>query len=156
MDIDDVNNPTGIGYLLDVEQLAGRFRAKIEEVSHLEKRFDPKTGKAIADEKVIDTEASDPWTFKGKHFDDLGEWLETVAEELNCDFCYIGNPVNNEGIAAFSMKLKGEESEYGITTVPFASLTRIERPLMTLGKKLRHLGIMAKEPVMFSLVEISN
>lgn len=61
-----------VGFAFQREDIPARYRKNKPEKSHIEKRFDPKTGKPTLDEKVIDSEEEDVLIFDGE------EWKSVV------------------------------------------------------------------------------
>jgi hypothetical protein len=83
------NSYTSIGYEFDAEGLSKFFLIKVPEVSHMEERFDPKTGKPVAPVKVVDRAAGEAFQIPGttEIYDDtcLQSFIEEeLAAYLGC------------------------------------------------------------------------
>lgn len=70
-----------VGFMVPYEDLVKPLTFEKAEESHLEDRFDPKTGAKLEPEKVVDVEAG-PWVrLNGKEWP-LEEWWDSAMEEF--------------------------------------------------------------------------
>jgi hypothetical protein len=69
-----------IGFVAEAEDVLKPFEVEVDEKSHLEDRFDSKTGKKLAPAKVIDVEAGTEYEVDGKSFDDREEVFDYLCK----------------------------------------------------------------------------
>lgn len=75
-----------IGYKISGEFLPDSMRKITEEKSHMEDRFDPKTGKKLAPVKVIDEEGGlECFLVDGTELEDMYSLAEALSEKLGCE-----------------------------------------------------------------------
>jgi hypothetical protein len=60
-----------VGWRIPVKEFEKKTRVVDPAITHEEPRFDPKSGKPVAPEVIVDKEEGFFWTFKGDHYDDL-------------------------------------------------------------------------------------
>lgn len=81
-----------VGFRISEEELVEAFSVRTEEVSHMEKRFDPRTGERLADEKVVDRKAGTTLMWDGEDIGDEIELAEQVAKKAGCEYWGHGAP----------------------------------------------------------------
>jgi len=111
-----------VGFRISDADLMKRFAKKEPEKSHMEKRFDPKTGKRLKDEKVIDYEGGEfLYDIDGKEETDETSLLEQICEKIGGKVTYVfdGTGYNDvtEYIIGPDLPEVGEAYEDGKVTV---------------------------------------
>ena len=83
----DYSFSTTVGFSFSIEEMRKKFGISLPEKSHLEDRWDPKTGASAPPEKVVDREASDGFAIDGVEYgdDEYQEFCEALAEKLECE-----------------------------------------------------------------------
>lgn len=150
----------GIGYILDREDIIAPFRVEIPEKFHMEDRFDSKTGKKLAPEKVVDEEGGEEFEYKGTRYEMEYELFEAMAEDLECCIDNCGGYTDGETIR---VTLDVETDDSGIDdgrftvggAVSFADVTAMRAQLTALKKKFKKLGIDLGEAKVFPAWDIS-
>lgn len=74
-----------VGFIIPMDDVTRPFTIKVEEQSHLEKRFDPKTGERLEDAKIIDQRAGEQLKFGDHDLDDLYDLCDKLSELLHCE-----------------------------------------------------------------------
>ncbi len=77
----EIYDEFGIGWAIPRENFDKRFGVHVTELSHMEPRWDPKTGKQLPNVKVIDIEEQDCWRLV--HEDDDSDLIDDFMEALN-------------------------------------------------------------------------
>lgn len=150
----------GVGYILDREDIVALFRVEIPEKFHMEKRFDPKSGKKIEPEKVIDEESGEEFEYKGKKYENEYELFEALGQDLGCNIANCGGYSDDEVIRV-TLDIETDDSgvDDGRFTVggaaAFNDVTAKRAELMALKKKFKKLGIDLGEPKVFPAWDIS-
>lgn len=73
-----------IGFVVEVYDALKPFEVTVPERSHMEERFDPKTGKKLAPVKVTDVEEHTEWHVDGKVFEESYDVLDFVCKKVKC------------------------------------------------------------------------
>lgn len=74
-----------VGFVFKLKDLEKAFGKKVPEKSHMEPRWDSKTGKRLRDKKVVDEEASICLQLDGKKYgDDWMRFAMDVAKKIDC------------------------------------------------------------------------
>jgi hypothetical protein len=71
-----------VGWLLDKNDLPKKFIKNLPETSHMEDRFDPKTGQKVVSEVVIDSEEREIFVLDGIEYEDEVEFFYTLAHKV--------------------------------------------------------------------------
>jgi len=140
-----------IGYKISGEDLPDSMRKLTEEKSHMEDRFDPKTGKKLAPAKVVDEEGGlECFLLDGKEIEDTYELAEALADKLGCDVdCEHGYSGEDFSIT-FSLQLERtdeDDCDWGRVAIGSSILfdeatsAKARAALKKLGKDLKKLGI---------------
>lgn len=169
----EVNVGTYVGFLLQDKDALKPFLTACKEVSHLEPRYDIKTGKRLKDQKVIDSGAGfilrvpgnpqehdydeegwePPWEF----LDDLGDYLdcEVVLEKVGESYCV--------GFAIRHPHLKMKKTDYRphcnvdvSEDLDFEILSKLGPALKDLSKRLKKVGLKAGKARVFTAVMTSE
>lgn len=150
----------GIGYIIDSEDLFAPFRVDIPEKSHMEDRFDPKTGKKIAPVKVVDEEACEEYEYKGKRYEDVYDLSHALAKDLECGISNNGGYSDGDtyyvtvDVATDDSGL--EEGRFIVGgAAKFDDVTAMRAQLTKLKKAFKKLGIDLGEAKVFPQWDIS-
>ena len=152
-----------VGYVIPEEELTRVFGRKTEGRTHLEDRFDPKTGKKIDPIEVVDEFEYTTLYYRGVEFEDSTyELAEKIAKDIEVETgcCAIpyGNNMSGETSVVFGPDLRSMSSMYddnelesGHVTcsggVPFSLLIECGSALGVIRKALRDIGLNPGEPV---------
>lgn len=135
-----------VGFIVDTEDFIKPFRTMNEEKFHMEDRFDPKSGKKVGQEKVIDQEAEEAYTYKGKTYEEQYEFLEALCEDLGCTVDDGGGYSDNEKVY-ISVDFETDDSgqDYGRVCVggaaTFDEIAKCKKKCADLKKALNKLGV---------------
>jgi hypothetical protein len=148
-----------VGYIIPEEELTRAFGKVTPPKTHMEDRFDPKSGKKLAPEEVVDHHGYTTITYKGKVVEDGENQLaEDIAKDLDCGLWLHGSSMSGEMSYVFGPNLEklykpydsNELNEGHLTAegiVPFALLTECGSALGTIRKALKELGLNPGEPM---------
>jgi hypothetical protein len=84
-----------VGYQFPLEEVLGPFVVRTPEESHLEPRYDPKTGAPVDPVKIIDRHSYVDYVIAGTPYDSPFVALDRLAEILNCDYGLSGGLNDN-------------------------------------------------------------
>lgn len=143
-----------IGFIVDTGSVLAPFRVELPELSHVEPRFDPRTGKRAADLKVVDQEAGTVIQVGDEVFDDdpdITESRELLSDivrllGIKCDVDLL-----DEGSCIFYLNpqdVSPDVDVMGLTcggSASFRAVVVLEPRLATLKSKLKKAGIRADE-----------
>jgi len=140
-----------VGYVFDLYELIRPFEKIKPEESHLEPRWDQKTGKEIKPEKVIDSDEEVFYEFDGT-YETEEELLEDIASRAGCHYHVYGDFVSGDvSWVIFGLNrpaLKQIEEDFDINhnlriggAVTYQSVVAQAKALEKLGNKLKSLGI---------------
>lgn len=111
-----------VGFVIDADDLLMPFKKEVEEETHLEDRYDSRTGKKVGQVKVVDKEAGEEYFLDGKSYgDDQHEFVEALAAEANCEITLHGDFCSGEDMT-YSIEPKRGCQE----TVTFKEITALE------------------------------
>lgn len=86
-----------VGFLVDRDDLLMPFKKEVEEETHLEDRYDARTGKKVGQVAVVDRKAGEEYFLDGKSCgSDEHEFIEVLADEANCDITLHGDHCTGE------------------------------------------------------------
>lgn len=143
-----------VGWHLHAHSFLRPLRKKVKEVSHMEDRFDSKTGLKAGQTKVVDTEEGFYYFFEDEEFDrapdpksqyedePLGsEILEAIGEKVKANITLHGDFESGEGMTVVitSLKAKGSPDE-----LSFKEVADLKRDLPRIHKALMKLGLLDK------------
>jgi hypothetical protein len=133
---------TIIGFFPDMDDFLAPLKAHIEEVSHMEERFDTRTGKRLDDVKVVDIEEQEGWRFDGVAYqeEDTETLLEAIGEAVGAQItrvedCYTGDVF---GLAIVPNGVKTHGGRFTFVTVANAALQ-----CTVIAQKLKDFGLDA-------------
>lgn len=141
-----------VGYYFPVEYVESLFRLHTEEVSHLEDRFDAKTGEKIAPLKVIDCFEEEYYEIDGEEVADW-ELMDVLADKLGCVWSSMSK--DDVECVAFGVSLPTSErgEDLGRLTVSesflYEDVCDAEDNLEDLAEKLGDLGLDVDAPQVF-------
>ncbi len=151
----DYSASVAIGFYFTPDEVTEAFTEGVEEVSHLERRYDPRTGKEVGPEKVIDQEGGRRLVFKGEVIGDADaneddpcapqDLFEAIAGYLKCQYWEDGWYEDLNGIV------------FGYSPKKFIKTGWSNGPADTAGGIHQDdlLGLMPKmEPLMLKLREL--
>lgn len=139
-----------VGFAFQREDIPARYRKNKPEKSHIEKRFDPKTGKPTLDEKVIDSEEEDVLIFDGEEFEDEHEFFDVIAAEVGGTCCMSGNFIDGDMVFMIEPPIKTKHERY-----LFEDVVKSAKTVRSMYKKLKKLGFKVTAPVVMGVLTIS-
>lgn len=145
----------GIGFVLKREAVIKKFRKKVAGKSHMEERFDAKTGKRLKDEEVVDVEPHHVHVLDGQtygdgdpDYDDGGtDLLDAIADKVGCDVEEFDGPDDHNENVIFKAKVKLSDDEFDgdglIVTgsAGFKDVARLGPELKRIKAELMKLGV---------------
>lgn len=149
-----------IGFRIDPERLGPRRKVTPQKV-HLEPRWDPKTGKQLDDERVIDEEGSFEYELGGEIFDSFGEFGRALAKAVAGHFVEAGSYLSGEtyGFVSILPTKEAGHLDYpvyvnGPTYLP-ANLQGVDVRLAGLRRALQGFGLEVSQPVLAAAMLVS-
>lgn len=133
------------------------FETHTTEFYHMERNYDQKTGKELAEVKVIDKESLTVYHINNKDFYSYLEFIDELCLFLGCKYYIIGELNNLESSLILSPNynfdsfLPGEDFgkvEFG-NSFKFSDIVNLEPELLLLKNKLQSLGLRVPEPGIF-------
>jgi len=143
----------GIGFVFTEAQFEAPFKHEIPEESHMEDRFDERTGAKKGSVKVVDRHRRTWHVIDGKRFDDgAHELAELVAKRVGAKVARIGGYNEPGGGMMFCVNdpyAKESEGTYSFNVYPAEiPIDKDFRPqLEELRAKLKGLGLSPTTPV---------
>lgn len=150
----DIDQSISIGFVLEEDEIKQVFGVATPEVSHMEDRFDPKTGAKLEPKKVIDTHSYTTFTLENKKFDGEYELMEALAKHLDVTVDRFGDSFGGRsgyvvglghGTGSCDAKRCPELGEIDLQEV-IDDLPK----LMELGDKLTNLGFSSRKVKIFN------
>jgi hypothetical protein len=143
-----------IGFEFSPEELSDVFGERIAEKSHMEDRFDQKTGKKTSQVKVIDEEDRVVCKLDGKVFesDYWTDFANSLARKIGCRA--VMRMYETEGTVVFGPKMPkclGHEDDFGHISLegalPMGPILKFGPELKRIGAALRKLGLKPGRPI---------
>ncbi len=155
-----------VGYFLPYEEVVKVFGYKHRQKSHLEDRFDPKTGAKLEPVKIID-EPGGLWVKLGEHdepfqefppdFDDE-EFCEELGAQLGCGVeRFSQGEFFGFSVQDGNMTGSGYEPHHYWSVgeaLYFDTLITLGPSLKILAKKMEELGLQPSKPCVFAAVKV--
>jgi hypothetical protein len=142
-----------VGWLLDEDNIPKKYRSFRKEVSHLEDRFDPKTGKKITQEKVIDSEEQDIFVLEGEEYDDSSEFFEHLAITIGGVTEQVGD--FNGGDVSYAIEPAIDKADMNEGDLKVLSMPKYTKKLKVMQRKLAKLGFDVGEPMIRAVLNVS-
>ncbi len=142
----DYSFSLAVGFVVEMDSFTKPFIVVAEEKSHMEDRFDPKSGKKLAPVKVIDQAEEQAYVYKGTTYEDQFELLEALEEDLGCSINNGGGYLDGK-TAYISVNFETDDSgeDYGRVCVggkaTFAEISACKVKCVALKKALSKLGV---------------
>jgi hypothetical protein len=140
-----------IGYRFSPEELLKSFTFSTEETSHMEKRFNPKTGEELPEVKVITTKSYKYYQIDNRKICTSYDAIEAICHKLNCGFYSGGYDDDNYFVLVPKKEMKpfypGQDLgkvEYG-DSYKLIDVVSFQEELQDLELKLTALGIKVPE-----------
>ena len=148
----DTDSSITVGYVIDVDDFFKPFLKKRKEKSHMEPRFDPKTGKPAGEEKVVDQEAGwdiifgdvtaegpeDPKSKYGWSWYPEDDLMDEVRHALKCSVTLEGNFYDG---GPYFLCIEPDSIEYKDGVVQISSICKAEKEIERIGKKIREFDV---------------
>lgn len=133
-----------VGWVLSEKDIPEKLRKTLPEKSHMEDRFDEKTGKKLKPEKVLDEEEHEVFLLPGNKMentewqtDDLETFFDALATDLKMHFVIAGDGIGGEYLYCLTMKTTKKQDKDGI---PIEVVIKSWGKLNAAKKKLKTLG----------------
>lgn len=115
-----------IGFFPSIEDFLDGIERPLGEVSHVEERYDQRTGKRLPDVKVVDREATIGYVFNGKEYteDDVQQLFEDIGEHIGATIETFDNAFSGDifGVSIVPHGVRAEEGGmYSFTAVANAA-----------------------------------
>ena len=150
-----------LGFKVDPGDIEKIFEMEVDEVSHMEDRWDPATGIKVAPERVVDRPAGTSFVIDGIDVgDDLPRLLEEIARRLGCDVDVQEDSF--EGVLDFvvfapKMPIAMEDVNHQLSvtgTVSLATLFSLLPQLDLIAQGLRAFGIPFEGPALILSAQV--
>ncbi len=73
-----------IGFAIDMDDLSMPFKVTLPQVSHVEDRYDQKTGEKLEAVTVVDSEEREAYVFEGEEYAEGTELTEAMEQHIRC------------------------------------------------------------------------
>lgn len=134
------NPHTIIGFFPSIEDFLDGIEQPLPEISHMEERYDQKTGKRVDDVKIVDREEQIGYVFGGKEYteDDVQQLFEDIGELIGATVETVDNAFTGDiyGVAIVPKGVTEEAGMYSFTTVKNAKVQCV-----ILERKMRDLKL---------------
>jgi hypothetical protein len=145
----------GIGWLIEPSTVPAKMKKEVKEESHQEPRFDPKTGKPIEPETVIDQEEGTVYLLGESEFCEFDEFISCLAEKVGGYAGSFGDFVG--GDVLYTIEVNIPDKLYAHATVdgkkyvqhdrlPVSSILELQPALARIQEALHQLGFDLGEP----------
>jgi hypothetical protein len=142
----DYSFSLAVGFVVDMDALLKPFAKVTKGKSHMEDRFDPKTGEKLEPVKVVDRGHRETYSLDGKRFGtDRYDFLEALGVKLDCTIDD-GGGYSDEQTAYVSVNFESDHSEdYDRVTIngraTLDEVVRCKEKCEALRKTLSDLGM---------------
>lgn len=92
----DITQTVKVGFIVSLEHLNAVFGEETPEVFHFEDRFDPRTGKKIGSEKILDNYSSVSYKLNGNTYHDIYKFTSVLEKALGANIYPYGDNYHNE------------------------------------------------------------
>ncbi len=150
-------NDIGIGFPISDEQIPSKFRETKHEVNHFENRWDPKTGKKLPKEKVIDSLEEEVYVLDGRSYVTIHDFLSAVAKPLGCICAEYGDYV--DGSLFYTIELRSvrpDGKESGPDGLAVCDLIKLLPKYYKVRNALRKMGIEVQDEPIIQLQETAG
>lgn len=135
-----------IGFVACQDEILKYFELTTPEVSHIEDRYDPKTGKRLKPVVVVDEEERTVYRVDGETYEDSYDIAEALADAVGCRVTRHGNLFTGEDIV-FAIEPSKMPS-----TVSFKQIAELEPECKRIRKEFKkRWGIELGEPSVTSV-----
>lgn len=157
----DYNASIAFGYSYSADELKQIFSVHVPEESHLERRWDPKTGQELPKVKVVDTKEGTYLRFQGEEMMYLPELCEAICTETGCFYSGFNAYDEEPDTIVFGLvpktKLAGGHDFGHVSSGDSYSMEDVLALLPQLHKlsdKLLDLGLRPKTLGVYSMMDV--
>ena len=102
-----------VGFVVDREELEDPFKRKMPAETHLEDRYDARTGKKVGQVTVVDKEVREDFFFNEENLgDDANDLISTLEGEVDCVITLHGNFCDGDDMVYAIEPIRVKESEH--------------------------------------------
>jgi hypothetical protein len=138
-----------VGFEVTGEELNEIFGAGLPEISHMEPRFDPKTGRKTKPEKVITQHESRILRLDGEDYEDEHALVEAIASSLSCSYHEVGSHYDDQENMSFIFcpDIKAEFDGFDDSRltcsggISYKTMLNLKPELERISKGLKKMGI---------------
>lgn len=155
----DYSSQLAVGFVFQMEEVLDHFRKVTPEVSHMEDRYDEKTGKKVKPVKVVDEAEDEAWAWPGEEevYEAWDFIDEVLGSKFRCNPLIFGDVSGGDTFVCFAVSVK-EDNKSGIEDVDcgrvsfagnlsYESVVDAGRELRYLKKRLEDADLKPKNPV---------
>lgn len=146
-----------VGFEFAEETIREIFSKYVDEISHMEKRYDPKTGTEIEPEKIIDQPARSVLVLDGREFEETDDELdielfcEAVAKKARCTWYRHGNYCEGNYLIVFGPRFK--TNKFG--DIPVDQVIKNADRFGRIKQALKNLGLEPDKAMILGETDIS-
>jgi hypothetical protein len=151
----DYSARLGIGFVFKTNDINDKFWEEVPEKSHMEDRFDPKTGKKMAPVKVVDQERGSVLKFHGKTYEDIDVLVSAIAKMARCSYDMFGYE-QEEGFVSFCLRFKPRKNyaiDFGNISMGgelyLSEVLKMGPKLAEIRQRLISMGLKPKQAEVF-------
>lgn len=157
----DYSSSVAIGFRVDADDLQV-FSKELPEKSHMEERFDPKSGKSIGKVKVVDEEERTSWVLNGEEFDHRSELVDAICGKVNAqswmDGSFYDDDENMNYVIGPNFPRKNVRDEGKLTIdgeLTLGQVVELQPEIDRIRTELAKLGLKVGAPVITSTLLVS-
>lgn len=143
-----------VGWLLDKNDLPKKFIKNLPETSHMEDRFDPKTGQKVTSEVVIDSEEREIFVLDGIEYEDEDEvgFFYTLAHKVGA----VASQVSTSDKMRYALEPKiARRSRANWCLIDLYDMAKYAKSAKAIHNKLIKLGFKLPKPKVMAILQIS-
>lgn len=151
-----------VGFKFLEEDVLTTFQKTLPEKSHLEDRYDQRTGLKLAEKaKVLDEEEREVWEFDGEVYEDKYDFFDAVASKINCEYEYFGEFGGETKFVSFCVPLINLHDSVDVSnayfggSIPYAKVAVSSGPLKSIKDSLESFGLRPGEPTVHLAWKVS-
>ncbi len=139
-----------VGFSISSDELVMPFKTTIPEASHIEDRYNHKTGEKLEPTTVIDVEAHEAYVFEDEEYDDVNDLYEAMEQHIRCR-------INTHGdFFCGDLECSIQPSATaGKSCLTIAEVTSLEVECLRIEKAFAKYGIHLGSPTVFALNSVS-
>jgi hypothetical protein len=138
-----------VGFSIAHDDLGTPFKTTLPEESHLEDRFNARTGVKLQPVKVVDADEREAYLFEGVTYAELEELVEAMEQHVKCRINSHGDFFN--GDLEYSIQ---PTATAGKSFLGFEEVAALKIECLRIKRAFEKYGIELGEPTVFALSSV--